>query len=73
MGIVVIVQIFLTLNFSFDFLLTAQWAEKPLLMRALYLIIVVNIKVLTMFIGFLSMESNFIATGQGYRPPVSKD
>jgi hypothetical protein len=42
------------------------------LLRALYLIAAINIKVLTLFVGFTSMETNFIASGQGYKP-ATKD
>jgi len=42
----------------------------PLVMRALYLIAAIHIKVLTLFIGFVSQETNFIACGQGYKPAI---
>ena len=62
----------LGLNVNWGYLLTQEWADMPLLLRALYLIAAINIKVLTLFCGFTSMESNFIASGQGYTP-ATKD
>ena len=65
---VVVLMILVSLNFSFDFLLTEQWSALPFYQRAGYLVGAIHFKVYILFIGFVSMEANFIACGQGYSP-----
>lgn len=72
MIICVVLMVVLSLNVSFDTLLTEEWTSKPFIWRAGYLIAAIHIKVLTLFIGFVSQETNFIACGQGYKP-ATKD
>lgn len=63
MVICVVLMVIVSLNFSFDHLLTQEWADLPFLLRAAYLIAAIHIKVLTLFIGFVSQETNFIVCG----------
>ena len=73
MLIAVVLMVAVSLNFSFDHLLTQEWVDLPLLLRAAYLIAAIHIKVLTLFIGFVSQETNFIVCGQGYKPATKEN
>ena len=74
MVFVVVLMILVSLNFSFDYLLTPEWSALPFWQRAGYLVGAIHFKVYILFIGFVSMECNFIACGQGYTPSgINKD
>ena len=56
-------------SYSHSHLLTEEWAVKTnLFRRSNYLIGCFFNKTITLVIGFMSMEANFIACGQGYSP-----
>lgn len=53
---------------KYSYLLTDEWANSLFVYRCLYLMGIVHRKVFELFMGFSSMEANFIACGQSYTP-----
>lgn len=70
-GHVLIFAAILALVSSFfpkPYLLTEEYSERSLLLKALYLVGACTVKQVTLVLGFTAMECSFIACGQGYRP-----
>lgn len=49
-------------------LLTDEWASKNLGFRAAHMVAALHLKIISCYVGFSSMEANFIACGQSYKP-----
>ena len=63
------VVVVLSANFNKSFLLTQEWAiQYTFLQKSWYLIGCFFVKTISLVTGFISMEANFIACGQGYSP-----
>ena len=65
----VVMVVVLNANFNKSFLLTEEWAYSYSFWgRSWYLIGCFFVKTISLVSGFISMEANFIACGQGYSP-----
>ena len=52
---------------------TQEWADMHLVVRSLYIIGIVWVKLSKLMVGFIAMEANMIASGHGYNPATNEE
>jgi len=59
--------------FSIKVVTTQEWADMHLVVRSLYIIGIVWVKLAKLMVGFIAMEANMIASGHGYSPATKEE
>ena len=63
-----VLVVILTGQVKSAYLFTEEWVQSNFAYKVVYLFFVVQTKIVSCYAGFSSMEANFIACGQSYKP-----